>query len=308
MAINMTKTQVSSHTPTVVVNEAIGALVGNLKLAQVVDRHWENKAAGVGETIQIPKRAALTVNDKVADTEVSFQSSADSSVSIVLNKHKEVSQLFEDVARAFANQDVMSGYAKDAAVAIAEQIEKDGFTEAYTGFTSNSDLGTGNVDPTSALLLEARQVLTDAKAPAGSPKYAFLSTKAFRVMLGLDNWSRADALGDNGARIRTPGQILQQFDLWVIESQYVQKVSTTTHNIALTPEALALAMRPLPTPPDGMGVMSAVGGGEIDTPAQGLGLRVQFIYNGPALGTQVTTDALYGWKAVRPELGIDVLT
>ena len=45
---------------------------------------------------------ALTVNDKAANTAVTLQTPDDSAVSVTLNKHKEVSFLIEDIARAFA--------------------------------------------------------------------------------------------------------------------------------------------------------------------------------------------------------------
>ena len=95
------------------------------------------------------------------------------------------------------------------------------------------------------------------------------------------------------------------FDVWV--SQLVPTSGTTTvttTNLAFHPNALILAMRGLPEPPQGTGVQATT----IRDDMSGLVLRVLFAYNPTFLGVQVTLDVLYGVAVLRPEFGVKVLS
>jgi hypothetical protein len=305
---NVTKTLVAAMTPTQVAKTALGALAGNLQLAAAADRNWESEVAKFGETVNVPVRAAIVANDKAADAAVTLQAPSATSVAIVLNKHKEFSAIFEDVAKAFANQDVIGGYASDAAVVIAEAIEIAGFIEAYTAFTTNPDIGTIALDITDELVLTARKVLKDAKVPKGSPIFLFLSTKDMLALLQLDKYTRADALGDGGKMIADADMLFKRYGMTFVESQYVQLVSTTTHCLAVAPkQGLALASRSLPLPPGGV-ISADVVSGPPDTAAAGLGIRMIQAFRPEFLGTQLTVDALFGWKVIRAAFGQDVIT
>src|SRR5512146_446052 len=118
----VTKSMVDDAIPTQVADQALGALVGNLYLARVADRNWENVVAQFGETIQIPVRAALTAQDKTAGQTAVLQTPSMTNVSITLGTHKHVALLLEDVAKAFSKLDNGAGYIRDAVVVIAEAI------------------------------------------------------------------------------------------------------------------------------------------------------------------------------------------
>lgn len=302
----VTKTSVDDATPVLVANAALGALAGNLQLAAVADRNWEPVAAQFGEVIQIPIRGAVTANDKTAGSDVTEQAPAMTNVQITLDTHKEVTVPVEDVAKAFSKLDVIQGYAEDAAVAIAEAIETAGFVAAYTNFTTNSDIGTAATDLDTNTVLLARKAMRDAKVPAGQEIYFFLSTKDYNALLMLPEWRDAEKLGSADRVVNAPGQF-RHFGMTFVESQYVQVVSTTTHNLCLSPkQGLALAVRPLPLP---QGVISAVmAGGVAGTSTAGLGIRQILAYRPEKLATQLTLDALFGWKVIRGAFGQDVLS
>lgn len=304
----VTKTSVDDATPVLVANAALGALAGNLMLAAVADRNWEPIVAQYGETIQIPIRGAVTAEDKVAGSDVTEQAPAMTNVQITLDTHKETTVPVEDVAKAFAKLDVIQGYAEDAAIAIAEAIETTGFTAAYTNFTTNADIGVAGQDLDTATVLLARKRMKDAKVPAGQEVYFFLSTKDYNALLQLPEWRDAEKIGTADRIVNAPGQF-RHFGMTFVETQYVQVVAgvPTTHNLCLSPkQGLALAMRPLPLP---QGVISAVmAGGVPGTPQAGLGIRQIIAYRPEKLATQLTLDALWGWKVIRGAFGQDVLS
>jgi hypothetical protein len=304
---NVTKTAVAALTPVQVANQALGALAGNLQLATAADRNWEPEFQKFGETINVPLRGGLTANDKAADSAVTLQAPSATYVALTLSKHKEVSLVFEDIAKAFANQDIIGGYARDAAIVIAEAIEAAGFIEAYTNFTTNADIGAQQIDATDDLVLQSRKVLKDAKVPPDVEIFLFLSTKDMQALLGTDKYSRADALGDSGAQMASAPMKFRKYGMTFVESQYVQVVTNLTHNLAVaSKEGLAFAMRPLPLPPGGV-ISGDVVGGVANTPTSGYGIRMVQAYRPELMGTQLTVDALFGWKVIRGAFGLDVL-
>ena len=303
---NVLKTNVATMTPTQVAKIALGALAGNLQLAAVADRNWEPMFATMGETVDVPIRGAVVANDKVADSDVTLQVPNATKVSIVLNKHKEASFVFEDIAKAFANQDVMQGYASDAAIVLAEAVEVAGFVEAYTNFTTNADIGAAAVDVSDDLVLQGRKVMKDAKVPKNQEVWFFLSTKDMLALLQLDKYSTAEKLGDSGAMLANAPMNFRKYGMSFVESQYVQVVGNLTHNLIVSPkQGLALANRPLPLPPGGV-ISADVIGGEPDTAAMGLGIRMVQAYRPEKMGTQLTVDVLFGWKVIRGAFGLDV--
>lgn len=305
---NVTKTQTAAMTPTQVAEMSLGALAGNLQLARVADRNWEPTFATQGETVDVPIRGAVTAEDKASGADVTLQAPNASKVSIVLDKHKEVSILFEDVARAFANQDVLQGYAEDSALALAEAIEIAGFVEAYTAFTTNADIGAQGVPVDHALVLLGRKRMKDAKVPKTAAIYFFLGTQAMMDLLQLPEYRDADKIASSEVVDSAPMEF-KRYGVNFAETQYAQVVGGVVHNLMLCPkQGLALACRPLDLPPGGV-VSAEVVGGTPETPdTAGLGIRQIVTYEGKAKGVLLSTDVLFGWKAVRGAFGQDVLS
>lgn len=305
---NVTKTETAAMTPTQVAEMSLGALAGNLQLARAADRNWEPMFASQGETVDVPIRGAVTAQDKAAGSDVTLQAPSATKVSIVLSKHKEVSILFEDVGRAFANQDILLGYAEDSALALAEAIEIAGFVEAYTAFTTHADIGAQGTPVDHALVLLGRKRMKDAKVKKSSAIYFFLGTQAMMDLLQLPEYRDADKIGGTEVVDSAPMEF-KRYGVNFVESQYVQNVTGTIHNLMLAPkEGLALACRPLDLPPGGV-ISSEVVGGTSETPdTAGLGIRQIVTYEGKAKGVLLSTDVLFGWKVIRGAFGQDVLS
>jgi hypothetical protein len=300
------KTGVDDMTPTIVAQMALGALAGNLQLAAIADRNWEPLVAQQGETVQIPIRGAVTAEDKVAGSDVTEQTPATTNVSITLNKHKETTIIFEDVARAFANQDVVRGYAEDAAIAHAEAIEIAGFVEAYTGFTTNDDLGAAGDAWTHPTVTSARKRMRDAKTPRNAGIYLFASTAAMEDLLNLPEYRDSDKLGTSQMTDEAPMEF-RRYGVNFIETQYIQSDGGVPHCLALCPkQGLALAMRPLPLPPGGV-IAAEFVSGPPEEPAQNLGMRMVYAYRAEKIATQMTLDCLFGWKVIRATFGQIIL-
>lgn len=296
---NVTTTTAAPFIPELWAGKALGALAGNLMIARLASRNWEDEFKGIGDTCNVPVRGAVTVAQKVAGTPVTPQAPADSTIQVVLDSHWVASFLVEDIVRAEQNQEVGDGYVQDAAIKLAEQIETSGLTAAYTGFTSNTAVGVAGTDATEALVRTVGKVLDDAKVPPTAPRYIFWSTKDAWALRGLSRFNDADKIGDGGTALRT-ASMGSWHGMQHISSQYVVATAgPDTHNVAFSPEALTLATRPLKTP-QGPGAKAST------INLNGIGLRLVLSYSGLDIADLMTIDVLWGWKVVRNAFGLHI--
>lgn len=295
----ITKAGVASGIPVIIAQEALGLLANNAVMASRVRRDFEDEVATMGDTVKIPIRGALTVNDKVANSGVTVQSPTDSNVQIVLNKHKEITFTIEDVARAEARPDYMMGYAQDAATALSEQVDIDLLTLVQSVAAGNR-VGTAGTNVTSATVRAARLKGNTLKMPIDG-RVLVVSPKDEDSLLGDTGIQNAYAFGEN---VQQDAQLRRLWGFTPLMSQLVTATGvspTTTWNVAFHQLGIALVTRPLPLAPADMGIRQYV------VNKNGVGLRVTVSYDTNLLGLKVTFDVLYGVQVVRPEFVVPVL-
>lgn len=297
---NVTVTSAANFIPEIWAQRALQALRANVVLAKLVSRDTAADAFTVGDTLHIPVPGTFTANDKAAGGNVTTQVPTDSAVTLVLNKHKEVTFLIEDAVRAQQNQDVMDRYLSNAVIPLAEAIENDIFA-LYSGFSTT--VGTTGTDLTATSIRSARKALNDNKAPKAG-RFMVVSDKDEISILGDSNLSSYFAFSQPEAVREGSSGRVYGFDLY--QSQLVPTVAGTpvsTKNIAGTPEFGLLAMRGLPESGNpGVEQMN------VTDPESGLTLRQTISYNPNALGVQITLDVLYGVVELRDACGVTVLS
>lgn len=293
---NITLTEVGDSLATIIAAQALGYLKGNTVLARLVARDWDDQVATYGQSVAIPFTGSLSVNDKAANTVVTRQTPADSKVTVTLNKHKEVTFLIEDVARALARPDFLNAYMQDGMAVLAEQIDSD-IAALYSGFSQTID-ATAGLDE--ADFREARRLLNSAKAPL-SQRYAVLHEDAEFELLGMEkatNRDYAESLGSAAAGAFTAR--FAGFDVFM--DQKIAVASTQAKNLFFHRNAMVLATRPLAASGNGMGVVQR------SMSEDGVGLRITMGYDKDHLGLQVTIDVLYGVAELRDNHGVVVST
>lgn len=286
MANIVASSEAAAFIPEIWAASALGALKSNTVMAQLVNRNYESEIAQRGDIVNVPVRGALTVNDKAEDTAVTLQTPAASTVQVVLDKHKEVSFLVEDVAKAQANQDIIMGYIEDGIIAIAEEVDAD-LLALYTGFSATPIDATGGIG--AATVTEARRVLNAAKVPLGN-RHIVWHEDAEKELLGIEKFTSADYGAGTAIANATIGR-RYGFDHFM--DQNVPVATSEAKNIAFHRDAMTLAMRPMPAVPEGFGARSAV------MNEDGFGIRIIYSYNPDHLGAQVTMDVLYGVAELR---------
>lgn len=279
---------------------ALGFLHQNAVMPRLVNRNWETEVASYGDTINIPTYGSFTVKDKVPGYSVELQNATSGTIPIVLDQHKEISFIIEDVAKAQANISIMDGYIEKAMIAHAEAIDSALLLAGYASLPAANRFGNGSTAFSEANLLLARRKLNTNQIPYGN---RHLVMKDFAPLLVIDRFTRADAIG-NGQAIQT-AQVGTLHGATCWEDPRVWELGTSPvgiHNLYFHRDGITLCTRPLPSPEPGTGVKSYTA--QLD----GVGLRVLYGFNMSALGYQITIDILYGIKVVSTDYLTEIVS
>jgi hypothetical protein len=289
---------VDSFIPEKVATTAIEVLTSYMNLARTVYRDFENETRSEGDTVKVPVYGSISANEMSQTGEVTLQNPADDEVSITLDQHWESSFLIRDVARAMSNQNVLTGYVRASAIALAEKIENS-LASLYESVGDTVSAGASlGLDDIQAL----RKKHVDLNIPRLAPKYLYVGTEGYSDLLGLTTFEDASQFGSRSALIE--GKIPMLYGYGIFESQNVISSGSpaTYHCLGYTEEAMALVMRPLPNPGTGLGVTSTV----VTDPESGVGMRVSYSWDKDHLGIQTTLDVLFGVGTLRDDFLIDV--
>lgn len=291
---NFTKTELAYAIPTVWVQEGLRKLVGNLIVAKLVNRDYKNELKNFGDTINVRKPMTFTVNDKAADTAVTYQAATGTNATVTLNKYKEVSFRADDVAVIESMTGTWEQILSDGMAEMAIQLDKDLIAEAanFTGTT----VGTQGTAANAASVRLAQKYLMDAKVVGDTN--LIIGTQTWYDLMGQDLFVQAQQRGDN-APLAT-GIFGKVFGFQSGVSQYVDRTGSPAgdKNLAFSPAALTLASRPLPIPDPQSGAVGAYG--DYD----GVSMRIVKAWSQDHQAYSVVISSLYGPKAIRPELGL----
>jgi hypothetical protein len=283
-----------------------------------MDSDLETGAFQVGQVLHLPKRGALTVNDKTQNANYTVQNPSSSTIDLTLDHHKEVTFAVESRTVSTVNQDVIQGYVEDAAIAIAEQIDTDLFTLSASVPSEQSIPITAAGVPstiTEGAIQSARKMLVDNKVPAPQRKYGVIATSQTNALLSIDRLVRYDALGVSnditnatvGNGVRTmDASIGRLYGFELCESQLVPTSGSpaVASNLFYARDAMLMATRALELPDQRYGVMATV----MTDPDSGITMRLLHSYQHMAGGHLITLDVLYGFTLMRPEHIVKVVT
>jgi len=292
--------------PTIIAQKALGRFPAFMNLAKTVSRDFDWTPATQGQTIQVAKRGALVANDKTSGNVFTLQNPTGTNISVVLNKHKEVTFALDDVAKVVQNQDTQAGYAEDGAIALAESVEV-AIAALYPSVNSVIDLITTTDATVDTSILNVRKYFSNQKVPMAEQRYAYVDPSVTNLILSKDKYTRYDALGNalsmsqqmaanGGAGTSTvpimSGRLTRIYGIDFFESQNVQTSGSPVayHNLVYTKNAFILASRPLADVPTGYGVVSDV---VQDADVQ-MGLRALMHYDGDLGAFKMTLDLLFG--------------
>lgn len=292
---NITITEAADFIPEIVAAEALGYLTANLVMAPLVNRNYESDVAQYGDTVHVPKRGTLVVNLKTANNATTKQTPSGDKVSVVLNRHAEVTFLLEDPARAMSRPDILSGYVSDGLQVHAEAIDSY-LLGLYSGFsTTPIDATTGSGGVVAGTVTEARRIMNNNRVP-NMGRHIVWHPDAEAELLQVEKFTSSD-FGDDGSAVRE-ANIGRKYGFNHFMSQLVPTAVGEAKNLAFHRDAIVFVTRPLPAPEAGMGVRATA------MTENGVGLRVLMGYSLDHLAYQITIDILYGAAELRDEFGV----
>lgn len=297
--IDRNTARTSGFIPQVWAQKALDVLRANIVLLSMIARDVDYVPVPQGETVNIPYPGTFTARKKTEGTPATTQRPVGgATVPVTLSELAYVDFVVSDFARVQASSELLDRYVTPAAIAIAEQVETDLFS-VYPTFTG------GTVDATAtgvdeAAIMAAASLLDEAKCPqtdralvvSSRDKYRVLSDPALKTYFAFQ---RPEAI--------QKGEIGEAYNFRTLSSQLVPKVGTSpvvNKNLALHKSAMIIALRGLPEPEPGSGVDAQT----IVDEDSGLAIRVMRAYDIAERGHRITLDVLYGYRQLRPELGV----
>jgi hypothetical protein len=296
----ITSANVADAIVKLVAADALPALVGNLVMGNLVNRSYEADLANQGDTVNVPIPPTMAANNIAEGGSVSTQNPSLGNAQIVINTHAESSFQIPDVTRVLAHPDLLNMYMMPAIISLAERLEQD-LTQLYLNLTANTAVGTANTTITESVIDSAETTLFTAKVPDSLPKFLVLSGSTYSDARQIQRFSE-DKVSPEFAGVIPSGVVGRIKNFYVMRSQYVQKVASTTYNLAFARDAFALVMRMLPKPLPNTGAVA-----EYATLGN-FGMRVVLSYAPNTLAQQFTVDVLYGCGVLRNVYGVQALS
>lgn len=160
-----------------------------------------------GDTLVIPLISDVTANDKTATNPVTIQTIAEGSVSLIIDTHKEVSHLFEDILMMQSRYDLRAEYNKKDGYALAKALDTAIYTVILAGLSATYKVigsdgitqwnaaGAGNAaDITDIGLRRAIQTLDDNLAPDDG-RCLIIPPSQKNALLGIDKFTLFQNIG-----------------------------------------------------------------------------------------------------------------
>lgn len=257
------------------------AVESNLVMAKLVLRDYEGEIQSKGDTVHVADISNLSVGDKAASADVSYETITEDKTSISIDKHKYAAFKLEDIAAVQANVNLMNEYSNKIGYALAKQVDTD-LLALYVALSQSC--GADNTAITNATFLTAIQYLDLADVPETDRSGVFSAGQKANF-LAVAEFVRYDANGIGGQNspiVRGRFGQLYGVDLYFTTNVTTVGSPAGDHNLVFHKEAFALAMQ--------------------------RDIRMQSQYDIDALATKVVGDMLYGVKEYRDTFGVVVKT
>lgn len=283
--------------PTIVANKVIGALGSYLNLGRTVAKDSELTTQQVGDTINVPKRGAVTANSLAENGSVSVQDPTSTTIAVTLDQHYEVTVSELTFAQSLQQGgSTLPGYLEDGVIALAEKIETS-LANLWDQFTQ---LDAGGTNP-QIDLTNVRKQMTTQKVPQLATRYGYVSAGFMAKLLQQTAYITPGVAPGN--ETLESGVVTRVSGFNLFEGQLVVRSGSpgVDRNLFYTRNAMVLATRPQPLPEAGTG---AVGANVID--GNGIALQVVKSYNSSKLANQFTCHVVWGVKAMDTRLGVEL--
>lgn len=236
---------------------------------------------GYGDVLHIPEMSLISASDKSAGADVSYDATATTETQLVVNKHKYVAKLFEDLTLIQSEADLVEKYSRMMGEALSRQVDADIWSELQNledslNLSADDTLTAGKFEEALATLGEADIPYMDGEcAMVVNPT---LFADILNPSAGIAQFFiRNDAVGEGNRGLRS-GLVGSLYGIDVYMSNTVDTAN------------------------DGGAGANTISGAIFHKSAVAFAsqqdVRVQSEYSIDALGTKVVADLLYGVKRI----------
>jgi hypothetical protein len=286
----VTKANADSFIPALWSDEIIASYEKSLVMANLVRRI--NHKGKKGDSIIIPVPTRATATQKAAATAVSITADLETSITVNLDQHWQVSKFIEDIADVQALSSMRAFYTDDFGYSLANAVDSSilalgrqfnngttalTYTTAFIGGdgTTLYNSGTPNANNlTDAAIRRTIQRLDDSDTPMDR-RYFVIAPSQRNVLMGLDRYTIFNSVGESGKGNTVRNGLIG--DLYGVEVFVTSKAETATGaaraNLMFHADSLVFAEQ--------------------------LGVRTQTQYKQEYLSDLMTADTLYGVQILR---------
>ena len=222
---NVTTTTAAAFIPEVWAPQVMLALREALKFRPLVRLVETDK--GYGDIIHLPKLNFLAARDKAANTEVVFDVSTDTDVSLALNKHKYHAILVEGIVQVQAYIDQLTTRAQQVIYPVAKAMDID-IARLYSEVTAVVAGGSLSTSTAFAKVADLKYTLDVANAPTDG-RVLVVEPYTESILLGTTQFISRDYI--NGSPL-TEGAVGKILGFEVIPSNNIQTSSGAYQNLA----------------------------------------------------------------------------
>lgn len=220
-------------TSSIIAREALIVLEANLVAAGLVYRDYSDEFAKVGDTITIRKPATFTA--QTFTSTISAQNATESGVSVVLDRHLDVSFAVTSKELALSIQDFSAQFIQPAMRAHAQAIDAS-ICALYKDIPHYSRSSDTTAWTSLKALTAGRKVLNDNLVPMNDRR-ALLNTASEAALLGLDAVIGAEKSGSTDALRQANVGRLMGLDVYMdqnVPAAHTSGTVTTAGNFSAT--------------------------------------------------------------------------
>lgn len=285
--------------PSIVARMALANLYANSVMLPLVHRDYENDyVQGAGDTVTVRKPATFTAQDFDENVGTVAQNITESSVAVVLNKHKDITINIGAKERALDIKDLQEQVITPVMEAHAQKVDEEILLAknqivqevGVAGGTTQGISGSNSWDwDNPRVLIDAKRVLNTRNVPL-SERFVVVGPTTAAKWEGDDLLTKANDRGDiRGREEAYLGNRLFGFEPY--ESSHVDGGDSEA-SLAFHRTAIAFVTRPLMLPEGAARAEYAQ--------YKGIGVRVVWDYNSKYKRDEISFDLIFGVKVLDP--------
>lgn len=206
--------------PEIWANESLMILESNAQMANLVHRDFENEVKDFGDVVNTRRPGNFKKKRKNDSTTLTQQDAVVTNVAVPLDQWFYSSFIIKDGERSKSMKDLFATHLEPAVITIKDSVDCALLGRIHQFLAAGPTKRTGRLqnltgDNAEGYLLEAKQILTENKAPQDGRRL-MMAPSAEAAMLKTGNFVRADQRGDGGRTLAT-GQLghVYGFDTFV---------------------------------------------------------------------------------------------